>query len=316
MAILITGGTGFLGSHLARYLIEVDGEKDVVLFDATLNTTRIADIQDRLTLVQGDVTEPTELIDVMDRHNIDRVVHLAFLLAAGSEASPLRAVKINCNGSANVFEAARLRGVKRLVYASSVAVYGQRLSLDGVEHDETTPAVPNSLYGSAKLFLEQLAEVYRTQYGLDSIGLRPISVFGFGRGQRYGSPRQHFMVRPEFAALGQPIVMPPDETMIDWIYVKDAAKAWSCALNATSPEHRVFNLAAERRPMGDYTAHARKLLPSAKIEVSSELESSLHLVSAQRLRKELGFEPSFTLEQGLEDYLNEVAVRKKRGELG
>lgn len=316
MAILITGGTGFLGSHLARYLVEVDGETDVVLFDAALNLARVADLGERVTLVQGDVTEPTEVIEAMDRHGVDRVVHLAFLLTGGSAASPLRAVKINCMGTANVFEAARLRGVRRLVYASSVAAYGHRLSLDDKEHDETTPPVPNTLYGGAKLFMEHLAETYHQGHGLDVIGLRPISVFGLGRGQRYGTARQHFMVRPEFAALGQPIVMPPDEMMVDWIYVKDAAKAWNCALNTPTPEHRVFNMAAERRPVGDYTAHARALLPDASIEVSSELEDSLRLVSARRLRDELGFEPSYTLEQGLEDYLREVKERRELGEVG
>ena len=316
MTILITGGTGFLGSHLARYLLDADGETDVVLFDASLNLARIADLADRVTLAQGDVTEPTEVLEAMDRHGVDRVVHLAFLLTGGSAASPLRAVKINCLGTANVFEAARLRGVRRVVYASSVAAYGHRLSLDDEEHDETTPPVPNTLYGAAKLFMEHLAETYHQEYGLDVIGLRPISVFGLGRGQRYGTARRHFMVRPEFAALGQPIVMPPDEMMVDWIYVKDAAKVWSCALNAPTPEHRVFNMAAERRPMGDYTAHARKLLPDASIEVSNELEDSLRLVSARRLREELGFEPSFTLEQGLEDYLSEVKAAKELGELG
>lgn len=316
MAILITGGTGFLGSHLARHLVEVDGETDVVLFDAALNLRRVADLGERVTVVQGDVTEPTEVIEAMDRHGVDRVVHLAFLLTGGSAAGPLRAVKINCMGTANVFEAARLRGVRRLVYASSVAAYGHRLSLDDEEHDETTPPVPNTLYGAAKLFMEHLAETYHKGYGLDVIGLRPISVFGLGRGQRYGTARQHFMVRPEFAALGQPVVMPPDEMMVDWIYVKDAAKAWNCALNAPTPEHRVFNMAAERRPMGDYTAHARKLLPDASIEVSNEIEDSLRLVSAQRLRDELGFEPSYTLEEGLEDYLGEVKAAKELGELG
>ena len=316
MAILITGGTGFLGAHLARYLLGVDGKTHIVLFDAALNIARVADMADRVTLVRGDVTEPTEVIEAMDRHGVDRVVHLAFLLTTDSEAGPLRAVKVNCAGTANVFEAARLRGARRVVYASSVAAYGHRFSLDDEEHDETTPPVPTSLYGAAKLFIEQLAETYHQQYGLDVIGLRPTSVFGLGRGQRYRVPRQHFMVRPELAALGEPIVMPPDETMTDWIYVKDAAKAWSCALNAPTPEHRVFNMAAERRPIGDYTAHARALLPDASIEVSAEPENSLRLVSARRLKEKLGFEPSFTLEQGLEDYLDEVKAGRERGELG
>ena len=75
-------------------------------------------------------------------------------------------------------------------------------------------------------------------------------------------------------------------------------------------------MAAERRPIGDYTAHARTLLPDASIEVSAEPENSLRLVSARRLKEELGFEPSFTLEQGLEDYLREVKAAKEVGELG
>ena len=88
-----------------------------------------------------------------------------------------------------------MRGARRVVYASSVAAYGHRFSLDDEEHDETAPPVPTTLYGAAKLFIEQLAETYHQQYGLDVIGLRPTSVFGLGRGQRYRAPRQHFMVR-------------------------------------------------------------------------------------------------------------------------
>ena len=88
MAILITGGTGFLGAHLARYLLDVDGETDIVLFDAALNIARVADMADRVTLVRGDVTEPTEVIEAMARHGVDRVVHLAFLLTTDSEAGP------------------------------------------------------------------------------------------------------------------------------------------------------------------------------------------------------------------------------------
>ena len=316
MAILITGGTGFLGSHLARYLLNIDGEKDLVLFDSHLNTDRIQDIQESLTLVQGDVTDSAQLANVMERYNVDRVVHRAFLLMGGREANPVEAVKINCNGTANVFHAAHAQRVRRLVYASSVAVYGTRMSLDDEEHNEETPAVPNTLYGAAKLFIEQLADVYHRQYGLDVVGLRPVSVFGLGRGQRYMSPQQHFMVRPEIAAKGKPIKMPPNETMIDWSYVKDAAKAWSCALNSPSPQHRVFNMAAERRPVGDYTAHAKKLLPNAAIEVNDEIEVSLHLVSGERLRHELNFQPAFTLEEGLEDYLEEAKTHKARGALG
>ncbi len=309
MAIMITGGTGFLGSHLSRYLLEEAGESELVIFEQSPNLARISDIQDRLTIVQGDVLEPMELLSAMQRHNVDRVVHLAFILGIGSTAVPGRAVKINCIGTSNVFEAARLHGVKRVVYASSVAVYGHRATLDGEEMDEEMIPRPTGLYGACKLFNEHLAELYWGQYGLDVIGLRPISVFGEGRGQRITSDPQHFMVRPEMAALGHPITMPPDEQVADWIYAPDAAEAWHSALTVKEPLHRVFNMSAERRTIGEATSFLRKILPDVSIKVDTKPTDGLILVSGSRLRAELDFKPKYTLEEGLLHYVNGVRVK-------
>ena len=77
MSIMITGGTGFLGSYLARHLLEEKGEPDLVLFEKYPNLSRVDDIRDRVTIVQGDVLEPLEVLSTMQRHDVDRVVHLA-----------------------------------------------------------------------------------------------------------------------------------------------------------------------------------------------------------------------------------------------
>jgi nucleoside-diphosphate-sugar epimerase len=92
------------------------------------------------------------------------------------------------------------------------------------------------------------------------------------------------MVLPELAALGKPVLMPPDDTESDWIYTADAAEAWYRAMNTPKPPRLVYNLAAERRRMADVTAH---------------------------LRKDLSFEPRYTMESGLTDYVN--AVREAAG---
>ena len=313
MSIMITGGTGFLGSHLARYLLDEVGERDVLLFEQSPVLDRIEDILDRVTIVQGDVLEPTSIVAAMKEHNVDRVVHLAFILTVGSYASTVRSVNVNCSGTANVFEAARIMEVSRVVYASSAAVYGHREALGDEEHDEDITPEPSSLYGAAKLFNEHLADTYFKQYGLDTIGLRPTSVFGLGRGQRVTSPRQHFMVQPELAAVGRKAVMPPDDQIVDWMYVADAAAAWHCALTAKDPPHRVFNMASERRPVGDCTRYVRAALPDSEIEVAAEPFGALRLVSNRRLREELGFTPRFTLETGYADYLNTVRARAGMG---
>ncbi len=306
MSVMITGGTGFLGSHLARYLLDQAGETGVVLFDAAPNPELIDDIVDRVSVVQGDVLEPTDLLSAMRRHDVDRVVHLAYVLTRGATANPYRAIKINTMGTANVFETSRIHGVERVAYASSAAVYGTRKTLEDEVLDEESPPVPDTIYGAAKLFNEQMADLYGKEQGLDLIGLRPVSVFGVGRGGRITSDAQHFMVRPELAALGRPIEMPPDDQVSDWMYVVDAAAAWHLALTVKSPPHRIFNISSERRPIGDATRHVRNLLPDAEISVSPEPVTTLRSVSNRRLREELGFTPRYTLEQGLDEYLGVV----------
>lgn len=313
MSIMITGGTGFLGSYLVRHLVQEKGVTDVVVFDQYPNDSRIAEVRDQVTVEQGNVLEPYELIRVMERYNVERVVHLAFILGEPDQFKPVNYLNVQCMGTANVFEAARLHGVQRVVYASSVAVYGHNPpSWDDVTEEDAP--TPNSLYGACKLWGEHIAEVYTNRYGLDVISLRPCSVFGLGRGQRgsYASgltpiPEQpHFMVLPERAALGEPVEMPPDDVPVDWIYAADAAEAWYRATVVENPKYHVFNLRSERRQMGEMTSHLRTLLPEAQIAVGTEVPRSLYLMNNQRLVEDLGFQARWTMETGMADYLNRV----------
>ena len=320
MALMITGGTGFLGSYLARHLVQVKGLTELILFDQFPNVERIEEIRDQVTVVKGDVLAPSEILAALKRYDVDRVIHLAFILGEPDPARPVSYLNVQCLGTADVFEAARIHGVKRLVYASSVAVFGHNPPTQNQPVDEDHPPVPNTMYGACKLWSEHIAGVYHRRYGLDVIGLRPCSVFGLGRGQRgsYASgltpiPDQpHYMVLPERAALGEPVEMPPDEEVADWIYAADAAEAWYRALVVEQPGHRVFNMRAEQRPIGDLTAHLRRLLPDAQITVGTKPGSNLQLMKNDRLREELGFQPRYTIETGLEDYLNRVLQQAGR----
>jgi nucleoside-diphosphate-sugar epimerase len=193
---------------------------------------------------------------------------------------------------------------------SSVAVFPMRTTLTGPELSEDDAPAPDSVYGACKLFNEHIASYYAQAYGLDPIGIRPTSVFGEGRGQRRGADSDHFMVLPELALLQQPITMPPDEQVSDWMYVRDAAEVFLRAYRAKNLSHRVFNMSGPSRRTGEITAYLREILPQAKISVSDKPFAMTSLVRTDRLRTELNFTPKYTVEEGILAYLNDVRRRE------
>jgi nucleoside-diphosphate-sugar epimerase len=310
MSILITGGTGFLGRHLVRHMLAA-GEKDLVVLDAVPNMQAITDISSQIKVVPGDVLEVTSLIDTISKYKIEGIIHLAYLLGTGGIRNPLPSINVNCIGTTNIFEAARLTGVKRVVYMSSVAVFPMRYTLGGPELSEDDPPAPDSVYGACKLFNEHIASYYANAYGLDPIGIRPTSVFGEGRGHRRGAEPDHFMVLPELALLGHAVTMPPDDQVSDWMYCRDAAEVFLRAYRAQNPKHRIFNMSGAPRKTGEITAYLREILPQAKISVSDKPFTMTSLVKTDRLRDELNFTPKYTVEEGILAYLNDV--RKREG---
>jgi nucleoside-diphosphate-sugar epimerase len=307
MAILITGGTGFLGSHVARRLVVDRGRKDVVLYDRYPAEERIEDIRDRVTIVEGDVLDRQALLDTMERHAVDRVAHLAFMPGTAHPERIVPYVELTCVGTATVFDAARLHGVERVVNASSMAVYGDARGDLG----EDDPARPSVLYGSCKLWTEQLADVVRREHGLDVLSLRVCATMGIGRLRRASNAaglmneeRAHFMAFPELAALGNPVTMPPDEQLTEFLYADDAAEAWCLALTAPTPEHAVFNLSAGRCRVGEITAAMRAALPEADIAVADIPTTQGPLLQRDRIADELGFRPAYDVESAVTDYVS------------
>jgi UDP-glucose 4-epimerase len=327
MAIMITGGTGFLGSYLTRHLVREKGitGKELILFDRYPSRERIAEVAEDVTVVTGDITEPTEIAAAIRNYKVDQIYHLAAILGDPTPGQVVSYMRVMCEGTLNVFETARIMGVRRVVYASSVAVYFGGPKWRTPKHpgdalDEDDSPSPGIFYGMCKLYAENLAALYTRRFGLETIGLRPTSVFGWGRWVRgsYASGLTpvresdvHYMVLPELAALGRAVEMPPDETESDWIYAADAAEAWYCAMNTPKPPRLVYNMAAEMRRMADVTAHLRKLLPEAKITVSKKPVPTVPKMNYDNLRKDLGFKPRYTMETGMLDYLS--LVRKAAG---
>ncbi len=310
MTLLITGGTGFLGSYLTRYALREGGEESVIVLDRYADRARIASVLDRVTVIEGDVADEATVRAAIERHGVDRVAHFAFILGSPSPGRMLDYVRVQMLGTATVFEAARLAGVKRVLYASSVAAYGKQSA--ALLSEDLVPN-PDNPYGAAKVWGESLAAHYTDQLGLDAVTVRFGSTYGMGRAWRgsYASglldppTSTHYMARFEQAARGQPIVMPKGDAMADWTYAADAAQAAWLALTAQRLPHRLYNAGAERRAVGEFTQAMRDLLPDAEIAVSKvETPGHAHApLDATRLREDLGFAPKYALQAGLADYL-------------
>lgn len=314
MTVLITGGTGFLGSYLTRYALGAGAQEHVVVLDRYAERGRIADVLDRVTVIEGDVTDYSTVASAIATHSIDRIAHFAFILGSPAVGQMLPYVNVQALGTANVFEAARTHGVKRVLFASSVAAYGkQEVAL------LTEDLVPNptDLYGASKAWSEGLARHYTQQLGLEVVSLRYGSTYGLGRAWRgsYSSgmlntpSKIHYMARVETAARGGAIAMPRGDALADWTYAADGAQAAWLALTADHLAHHLYNVGSHRLPIGDFTESLRALLPSAEITVSeSETPGNAHLPMDSSRLKGLGFSPQYSLQDGIKDYIDRIRV--------
>jgi len=224
MNLLLTGGAGFIGSHLAERLLRhghavwvLDDLND--FYDPTLKRRNLAEIEKLpgcFTFIESDLTDRRAVDEVFAQVPFDQVVHLA--ARAGVRPSleqPALYQRVNVEGAANILEAARGRGVKKLVMASSSSVYGVNAKIPFAESDPIfTPISP---YAASKLACEALGHVYHHVYGMDIVMLRFFTVYG---------PRQ----RPDLAIhkftrrvlAGQPIeVFGDGSTSRDYTYVSD-----------------------------------------------------------------------------------------------
>src|SRR5262245_47847459 len=179
MQILVCGASGLIGPAGVRRLL-ADG-RSVTALDVALNPARLPPASDRLTLRRGDVGDLGDVLAAARESDTRRIINLAFVLPPESESNPRLALRVNVFGMANVFEAARLLGLERVVYASSVAAHGGQEHFGERGVNEADDCFPINLYGASKYFDDIVARRYIELYGVDLVGVRIATVFGYGR---------------------------------------------------------------------------------------------------------------------------------------
>lgn len=218
MKVLVTGGAGFIGSHLVEALRGA-GHAVVVVDD--LSTGKRQRVPDGVPFYRLDVRDPA-LADVFATEQPEVVSHQAgHVSVPGSIADPMHDASVNVVGTVNVLEQARRHGARKVIYASSVAVYGDPVALPV---QETHPARPQSPYGLSKWIGERYIELFHTLHGLEFTVLRYANVYG-PRQDPYGEAGVVSIFVSRMLA-GEPVTIHGDgEQTRDFVYVGDVAAA-------------------------------------------------------------------------------------------
>jgi nucleoside-diphosphate-sugar epimerase len=218
----------------------------------------------------------------------DRLINLAYGLGAG-EGNPHQVMRLDILGMDNCFEAARLGGVKRVVYASSIAVSGQQSHFGDRLVNEDDPTYGTSQYAMHKIFNEFQARKYITNYGMSITGVRPANVTG---PDKVRGSVDHVQIMVD-AARGRPVHLPSKGLMRLMIHVEDIAEVFTRVLLADAPRHSLYNSGGIPVSLGELADIVRGFLPDAEITFAKESgheESGNYLVDWSRLAKEFGIE--------------------------
>jgi len=300
MKVLITGGAGFIGSHLTAYLTYKGIE--VVVLDNLLRGNKIEDsILDKITLIQGDVRDQDLVIKLAE--NCEYIYHLAAILGVDVVAdNPVETMETEVEGTKNVVYAALKQGVKKVIYASTSGVYGHSAIEKSV--DEDIMIDPRTSYAMAKRYNEIYLKAMYEERGLESISLRFFNVYG---------PRQDDrMVIPRFfeqALKNEPITVfgsgkqtrdftSVEETIISLVKLTEISKGAEIFNIANETEMNILELAIHIKELTQSSSEI-KLIESPANRYDYEVERRVG--SSEKLYKATGFKPNTDIRIGLKN---------------
>ena len=286
MSVLVIGATGFIGPRLIRRLL-ARGES-VVGMDLNPAAAAFGDVPIGAPVLRGDVTQFEDVMRTILDVKPERVINLAYGLGAG-EGNPHQVMRLDILGMDNVFEACRLTGIKRVVYASSIAVSGQQSHFGDRPANEDDPVHGTSQYAMHKIFNEFQARKYIKNYGMSIVGVRPANVTG---PDKVRGSVDHVQIMTE-AARGKPVHLPQKGLMRLLVHVEDMAEIFTRVLLAEAPRHHLYNSGGIPVSLGELADIVRGFLPDAQITFAQEggrEDSGNYLVDNSRLAKEFGIE--------------------------
>lgn len=304
--VLVTGGAGFIGSHLVDWLIK-DGYEVVVLdnfFSGKLENIKHHLDSGKFYLTEGDVRNSEDVKEAI--RNVDAVFHLAAIVSVPlSIENPLLVNDVNVKGTLNLLEASLKAHVERFIYASSCAVYGE---VNGLPINERHPTSPISPYAASKLAAEYYCKVFYENYRLNTLCLRYFNVYGPGQMKSsYSGVITEFIAR--LKKRKPPIIYGDGQQTRDFVHVKDIIEANMLALNCQHEVGEVINVGTGKPTTINQLAEVllelsrrSNLKPKYAPPRKGDIRNSCADIS--KAKRALGYEPKFPLKKGLRTLLS------------
>ena len=293
---LVTGGSGFVGSHVVDRLL-AGGAEEVVVFDKVVREENLEDARaaGSVRVVEGDVTDRGALAEAAA--GVDGVFHLAVLPIGPSEADPRLALDVNVVGTFNVLEAAQQAGARKIVFSSASSVYGDT----NETMDESHPLEARSMYGATKIASEYFLRAFHEIHGLDYVTLRYMNVYG---------PRQEggliVSVLRRIESGQPPLIQGDGSQSFDFVHVADVAR-----LNVAAMESEVSGDAFNVGSGGEASVKeiVEKLIELTGAELEPEYDREARVMMARRVGSNaraveaFGWQPALDLETGLAEVI-------------
>jgi len=304
---LITGGLGFLGSYLAQQLV-ARGE-EVVVFDLATSSKFIEGIRDKLKLVQGDLTDESQVLAAIRDNGIDHIYHLTALMPPVSEQDLSITFKVNVQGTIHMLETVRSLRVSSLIFVSTIATYG--LGIPPLTNEDV-PQQPRNMYGTTKVCCERLGEQYHRKYGVNFRGVRFPPILGARRKDSAHSAFSYQAIKE--SVLGRPyIIYVEKETRMPLLYIKDAIGSL-ISLRETDEKRlkrRIYNIRGFSLQAGELVQEIQKHIPQAQLDFKPDsamldMIGNWPTLDDTRARDEWGWSPEYGLSESVQDFIAEV----------
>ncbi len=319
MRVLVLGGSGLFGGKTVIQLLR-DPAVECVVSMVHQSPVKgwvmksIEEHKDKFHVARGDISELEDLLNAIKTYSIDKMVNWAFQLPGIAEFNPRFSTRVNALGMCNFFEAARLTGISRVVYASTAGVYGPQDEYGDREVTEEDRLHAGSGYALMKQYAEILAHQYTEQYDIKPTGLRV--VVGYGHGRRTTGPvmNKWFSEMVSLAAVGKPFSIEMDGTnQAALASADDVAELTRVLLHLPSSPHPAYNVGGPPTSLKDVAEVVRKYIPDARIEFGNQSPPDMRgrgipwIVSMARAREDLGFS-MLPLEEAVLIHINDARL--------